>query len=125
MRNIDRTPPKDATGKSLEVNERVRDVASTAATLAAREAAVLAREQAADRREAGADLRDALADRREAAARSSDEHRAHTASQLLEANEHLVVAAVHAQTLTEVAENCKCPLRPNAISLPGCQTVHC
>jgi diguanylate cyclase (GGDEF)-like protein len=105
MRNIDRTPPKDATGKSLEVNERVRDVASTAATLAAREAAVLAREQAADRREAGADLRDALADRREAAARSSDEHRAHTASQLLEANEHLVVAAVHAQTLTEVAEN--------------------
>ena len=105
MRNIDRTPPKDATGKSLEVNERVRDVASTAATLAAREAAVLARDQAADRREAGADLRDALADRREAAARSSDEHRAHTASQLLEANEHLVVAAVHAQTLTEVAEN--------------------
>jgi diguanylate cyclase (GGDEF)-like protein len=105
MRNIDRTPPKDATGKSLEVNQRVRDVASTAATLAAREAAVLAREQAADRREAGADLRDALADRREAAARSSDEHRAHTASQLLEANEHLVVAAVHAQTLTEVAEN--------------------
>ena len=105
MRNIDRTPPKDATGKSPEVNERARDVASTAATLAAREAAVLAREQAADRREASADLRDALADRREAAARRSDEHRAHTASQLLEANEHLVVAAVHAQTLTEVAEN--------------------
>jgi diguanylate cyclase (GGDEF)-like protein len=87
------------------VNEGAPDVASTVATLAAREAAVRAREQAADRREAAADLRDALADRREAAARSSDEHRAHTASQLLEANEHLVIATVHAQTLTEVAEN--------------------
>jgi diguanylate cyclase (GGDEF)-like protein len=105
MRNIDRTPPKEATGKSPEVNEGAPDVASTVATLAAREAAVRAREQAADRREAAADLRDALADRREAAARSSDEHRAHTASQLLEANEHLVIATVHAQTLTEVAEN--------------------
>lgn len=54
------------------------------AALATRERAVLAREQAADRRD-------------EAAARSQ--------SELREANEHLVVAAVQAQSETEAAEH--------------------
>jgi diguanylate cyclase (GGDEF)-like protein len=105
MRKIDHTRARDATGQPLEVNERARSAASTAATLAAREAAVLAREQAADRREAAVLTREQAVDRREAAARTTAERRAHAATQLLEANEHLVVAAVHAQTMTEVAEH--------------------
>jgi diguanylate cyclase (GGDEF)-like protein len=98
MSNIDRTRPKGATAQLLEVKKRARSAASTASTLAAREAAVLAREQAAD-------LRDEVADRRDEAARATAERRAHTETQLLEANEHLVVAAVHSQTMTELAEH--------------------
>jgi diguanylate cyclase (GGDEF)-like protein len=98
MSNIDRTRPKGATAQLLEVKKRARSAASTASTLAAREAAVLARAQAAD-------LRDEVADRRDEAARATAERRAHTETQLLEANEHLVVAAVHSQTMTELAEH--------------------
>ena len=98
MSNIDRTRPKGATAQLLEVKKRARSAASTASTLAAREAAVLAREQAAD-------LRDEVADRRDEAARATAERRAHTETQLLEANEHLVVAAIHSQTMTELAEH--------------------
>jgi diguanylate cyclase (GGDEF)-like protein len=60
------------------------------AALAARECAVLAREQAADRRDEAALI----------SARLS----AHSASELRDANENLVVAAVQAQTNTEAAE---------------------
>ncbi len=60
------------------------------AALAARERAVLAREQAADRRDEAALITGRLF--------------AHGASDLREANEHLVVAAVQAQTNTESAE---------------------
>jgi diguanylate cyclase (GGDEF)-like protein len=98
MSNIDHTRPKGATAQPLEVNKRARCAASTATTLAAREAAVLAREQAAD-------LRDEVADRRDEAARATAERRAHAEAQLLEANEHLVVAAVHSQTMTDLAEH--------------------
>ena len=98
MSNIDHTRPKGTTAQPLEVNKRARCATSTATTLAAREAAVLAREQAAD-------LRDEVADRRDEAARATAERRAHTETQLLEANEHLVVAAVHSQTMTELAEH--------------------
>ena len=98
MSNIDHTRPKGTTAQPLEVNKRARCATSTATALAAREAAVLAREQAAD-------LRDEVADRRDEAARATAERRAHTETQLLEANEHLVVAAVHSQTMTELAEH--------------------
>ncbi|HEY4901190.1 MAG TPA: GGDEF domain-containing protein, partial [Terriglobales bacterium] len=98
MSNIDHTRPKGTTAQPLEVNERARCATSTATTLAAREAAVLAREQAAD-------LRDEVADRRDDAARATAERRAHAETQLLEANEHLVVAAVHSQTMAELAEH--------------------
>jgi diguanylate cyclase len=67
---------------------------SSASALAARETAVLAREQAADRRQEAADLRDKAADKRES-----------IETQLLEANENLVLAAVHSQTMAEAAEH--------------------
>src|SRR5450631_2034487 len=105
MRKIDDTRARDATGQPLEVNERARSAASTAATLAAREAAVLAREQAADRREAAVLTREQAVDRRDEAARATAERRAQAETQLLEANEHLVVAAVHSQTMAELAEH--------------------
>jgi len=73
-------------------------------TLAAREAAVLARERSADRREAAADLRDKVADQRDATVRATSKHRENKETQLLEANENLIVAAVNSQTLTEAAE---------------------
>jgi diguanylate cyclase (GGDEF)-like protein len=64
---------------------------ATETSLTEREAAVLVREQEADRREA--------------AAISTAEYHEQIASQLREANEHLVVAAVRSQTMTEVAEH--------------------
>jgi diguanylate cyclase (GGDEF)-like protein len=78
---------------------------STSMALAAREAAVRIREQAADRREAAADLRDRIADQREEAFWSTYGHRERTQTHLLEANENLVVAAVHSQTKAETAEH--------------------
>jgi diguanylate cyclase (GGDEF)-like protein len=106
MSNIGRVNPNDATGKRLEVNEGARGAPSSAATtLFARETAVLAREQTVDLREKAADLRDEIADRREEVLRDAAELRAHGETQLLEANEHLVVAAIHSQTMTEVAEH--------------------
>src|SRR5450631_1090784 len=98
MSNTDRTRPKGTTARPLEANKRARSATSTATMLAAREAAVLAREQAAD-------LRDKVADRRDEAARATAERRTHAETQLLEANEHLVVAAVHSQTMAELAEH--------------------
>jgi diguanylate cyclase (GGDEF)-like protein len=103
MSNIDQRL-KGAPARKLESNESSR-ATSTPTTLAARESAVLAREQAADQREEAADLRDKVADQREEALKANSAHRAHTESQLLEANEHLVVAAVHSQTMTEAAEH--------------------
>jgi diguanylate cyclase (GGDEF)-like protein len=77
----------------------------TPMALATREAAVLVREQAADRREAAADLRDKIADQREEAVWGTTRHHEHAQTHLLEANENLVVAAVHSQTMTEAAED--------------------
>ncbi len=89
MRTVDRTRRNSATARRRPEASRSARAAVLAAetALAARERAVLAREQAVERREK------ALA-----------EHRAHTETQLLEANEHLVVAAVQAQTMAEAAE---------------------
>jgi diguanylate cyclase len=105
MSNKGGTRPKGATGWRLEVNEGARDAPlSATTTLFERETALLAREQAADLRQEAADLRDEVADQREENIRAEAEHRAHGETQLLEANEHLVVAAIHSQTMTEVAE---------------------
>jgi diguanylate cyclase (GGDEF)-like protein len=73
--------------------------------LAARESAVLAREQAADRRQQAAEMRDRAADRRDEANRAAIQQRAKSETHLMEANEHLVVAAVHSQTMAEAAEH--------------------
>jgi len=77
---------------------------STSMALAAREAAVLIREQAADRREAAADLRDRIADQREEAVWGTTRHHEPARKYLLEANENLVVAAIHSLTVAEAAE---------------------
>jgi diguanylate cyclase (GGDEF)-like protein len=73
------------------------------ALLAGERAADL-REEAADLREEAADLRDEAADRREDVMRAAGRLRAHNEAQLVEANEQLVVAAIHSQTMTDVAE---------------------
>jgi diguanylate cyclase len=75
---------------------------STLSSLAAREAAVLRREQAADRRQEAAELRDKAADKRE---NWASLRRAVAETHLLEANQNLVVAAVHSQTMAEAAEH--------------------
>jgi diguanylate cyclase (GGDEF)-like protein len=95
---------RGATGPQFEANES-SGTTSTLTTLAARESAVLAREQAADRREEAADLRDKVAHRLEQAMRVISENRARAETQLLEANENLVVAAVHSQAMTEAAQH--------------------
>ena len=95
---------RGATGPQLDATERSR-TNSTPTTLAARESAVLAREQAADRREAAADRRDKIAQQLEEDMKANSANRARTETQLLEANENLVVAAVHSQTMTEAAEH--------------------
>jgi diguanylate cyclase len=94
-------------GAPLQQPESTEDfrATSTPVALAAREAAVLIREQAADRREAAADLRDKIADQREEAVWGTTRHREHAQMHLLEANENLVVAAVHSQTMTAAAEH--------------------
>jgi diguanylate cyclase (GGDEF)-like protein len=78
---------------------------SIASALGARETAVLARERAADQREEAAELRDKVADRREETGRAATRQRANTETHLLEANQNLVVAAVHSQTMVEAAEH--------------------
>ena len=108
MSNINQL--QGATGPLLDANESPRAnessrTKSTPTTLAARESAVLAREQAADRREEAADLRDKIARQLEERMRATSENRARTETQLLEANENLVVAAVHSQTMTDAAEH--------------------
>ena len=69
-----------------------------------REEAADRRHKAADRREEAADRREEAANRREEAARAVAALGARTGAQLREANERLVVASVHAQTMTEAAE---------------------
>lgn len=98
-----RTRGNGATGRPLEV--RARSPASTTAKrLAEREAAVLVREQAVHLREAIATLREKILCAQEEVARARTELSAHNEAQLREANEHLVVATVRAQTMTEAAE---------------------
>ena len=98
-----RTRRNGATGRPLEA--RARSPASpTAKPLADREVAVLAGEQAVHLREEIATLREKVLRAQEEAARAKAELSAHNEAQLREANEHLVVATVRAQTMTEVAE---------------------
>ncbi len=103
MSSIDRHS-KDLTHRPPEADESSL-AAPALATLAARESAVLARERAADRRQEAADLRDEIANQEEEAMRAASESRARTETQLLEANENLVVAAVRSQTMAEAAEH--------------------
>ena len=81
------------------------------AALASGEGAVLSREESAGLREEATRLREQLAISREEVARAEEqtakaktELESVAADQLREANEHLVLAAVRAQTMTEAAE---------------------
>ena len=76
-----------------------------------RETIVDRREQVADQREEIVDWREAVATQRdqvlrtqEEAARTKAELSSHNEAQLREANEHLVLATVHAQMMAEAAE---------------------
>jgi diguanylate cyclase (GGDEF)-like protein len=112
MSDNGRTRRDGVSGSRLGPGASAQSAAPAAqTTLAAREAAVLSRElaadlrqEAADLRDEAADLRDEAADWRDAAASATSERRAHTESQLRDANENLVVASVHAHTMTEAAE---------------------
>jgi len=95
---------KDETGPQLDTDASSRSN-STATTLAGRESAVFAREQAVDRREQAANLRDKIAHELEEGMRASSENNARTGTHLREANENLLLAAVHSQTMTEAAEH--------------------
>jgi diguanylate cyclase len=104
MSSIDEHPKSPGSGPPSGANKSPPSD-PTLPTLGERERAVLARERAADKRQEAADLRDRLAIQREEAVRVTYESRARTETQLLEANENLVVAAVHSQTMTEAAEH--------------------
>ena len=114
---------KDTAGRPPEANESVLSSEMAALdTLAERETAVLnheqtllSREEAATLREEDATLREEDAGHREEAAdlrekvteqdtKAKDAHSAATEAQLRDANEHLVVATVRAQTMTDAAE---------------------
>jgi len=73
-------------------------------TLAERETALLAGERAVLDREEGVELREKALSAQEDAARADVEFGAVSEAQLREANERLVVATVHAQTMKEAAE---------------------
>ncbi len=62
------------------------------------------RQENADLRQEAADLRQEAADQSEAATRAKNELSVITETHLREANERLVMATVHAQTMTEAAE---------------------
>lgn len=120
------SPSKDKTGKPLEANENLSSQGmATGNTLGEREAwivvhekAVLSREEAADLREEDAGMREEAADLREEAADLDEEarragrktekaqaaRRAITEAMLREANEQLIIATVHSQTMTDAAE---------------------
>ncbi|MFO7559504.1 MAG: EAL domain-containing protein [Desulfobacterales bacterium] len=108
---------KDTTGQTREANKSAVSPDSAAVnTLAERETAVfnqeqavLNREEAATLREDGASQREEAADLREKVAEidakaKNTQRSAGTEEQLREANEHLVVATVRAQTMTDAAE---------------------
>jgi diguanylate cyclase (GGDEF)-like protein len=99
---MERSPPSSSPS-ALGARETVVLAREDAADR--REDAADRREDAADRREDAADLRDTAADEREATNRAATQHRANKESHLREANEQLVVTAVHAQTMVEAAEH--------------------
>ena len=76
---------------------QVQDLASRSLALAQREAALAAREALVEQREKAVLLQ-------EDATRTKEALAEHTAAQLREANERLVVATLQAQTMTEAAE---------------------
>jgi signal transduction histidine kinase/ActR/RegA family two-component response regulator len=91
--------------------ERAAAVGNREGAVAAREESVTRREDVADVREGAADLRDETATLREEAVRAREETAQARSeldqlmSQMRDANEHLVVSAVRAQTMTEDAEH--------------------
>lgn len=106
MSGIGRPRRKGASGRTLAGNQSARSaVSATAAeTLDKREAVILSREQAVRGREDAAALRERTLCAQEGSASKQAMLSALTDAQLREANEHLVVATINAQTMTEAAE---------------------
>ncbi|MDD5249309.1 MAG: EAL domain-containing protein [Rhodocyclaceae bacterium] len=69
-----------------------------------REGAADQREETANLRQEAADLREEVADLREEAAKAEEALSLLNAAHMREANERLIVATIHAQTMTEAAE---------------------
>ena len=92
------------------VGERTTAVENREGAVAAREETATLREEAAGVREEAAGLREEASTLRETAVRAREEtvrakvELEHLMAQVREANERLVVATVHAQTMTEAAE---------------------
>jgi signal transduction histidine kinase len=91
-------------------DERTATVGKRESAVAAREGTATVREDAADDREEAADLRDDTATFREETLRAREEaaqarsELERLMGQMREANAHLVVGAIHSQTMTEEAE---------------------
>lgn len=119
MKKKKETPGKAMNGRSLEGNENTLFPASASSSfIASRESTVLIREEsdslrrdiadlrkeAANLRRETADLRKKLLHTRRKTAGAKAELGARTEALLREANEQLVVAAIHAQTMNETAQ---------------------
>ncbi len=87
---------------TADLQQNVAELQQATADL--RQEAADQRQASADQREEVADLREEAADQREEAASAKAKLSAKTQAQLREVNERLVVATVHAQTMTEAAE---------------------
>lgn len=102
----DATRQAPATGRSPPTPARADEgtLARREADVVAQEQAVLGREVAADLREQATDLGERSLRARNKTARTRAAMDALSQAQMLEVNELLVVATVHAQTMTEAAE---------------------
>jgi diguanylate cyclase (GGDEF)-like protein len=92
----------DMRQETADLRQETADLREETADL--REETADLREETADLRQETADLREEAADQREETMGDEAVDRALNETQLLEANEHLVVAAIHSQTMTEAAE---------------------
>jgi diguanylate cyclase (GGDEF)-like protein len=82
----------------------VTETELVARTLLAREQAILVREEAADRRGRALDQRERAVEHREQIMMAANRRLVHGDAELRDANERLVVAAIDAQTTTEIAQ---------------------
>ncbi len=104
-RKTETGPPLETGKNALSSDSAVKTHAEHRFAVIADEPIVLSRAEDADgKREGAADRREEAADRREEAATSKTKLNAITQALLKEANERLIIASIHAHTMTETAE---------------------